>query len=519
MNRSEEKGAALLLTIILLAVLSVMTVSMMFLAQSETWATGNYRLMAQARDAAEAGINKAAHYFLYSYTPPTTAQLALYERNDPPVSCASGYPVKVLASCDPVILSADPNQSANYPDSAITTAYNAAGQGTLTAGNQPMQYNTYAEMLGMILVPNSVLGDKPALRWKINSTGKISGVQNADVEVSAIMDQPITPLFGYAVFATYDSSDCSTPALSFGSGATTGSYDSSQPPPPTILQTDGDVGTNGTLDTSANNTTIYGSLSTPRTGVGTNKVCDGSGNVLAWQQQGGDVTEGVIKLPQAIDYPDPPSPVPTPPTGLLNLNNNCGSLPPTACNYSNPNFTLQPTCPTSGSPPESPAQCPVGSTNLYPDVNVNAGKKIILKGGTYNFNSLKLGANAELVVDPCCGPVVINVAGAGLSQSAPALDLGSGIVTNTSLKSSNLQFLYNGTNEVKLSGGAATASVVYAPNAYINFTGGGTFYGSVVGHVVKVTSNNLAINYDNKLKKKFYTPGDYMMQAFTWKKF
>ena len=52
MNRERQKGAALVLTLILMAVLSVMTVSMMFLSQSETWSTHNYKLMSQARDAA-----------------------------------------------------------------------------------------------------------------------------------------------------------------------------------------------------------------------------------------------------------------------------------------------------------------------------------------------------------------------------------------------------------------------------------------------------------------------------------
>ncbi|MBI2818704.1 MAG: pilus assembly PilX N-terminal domain-containing protein [Acidobacteria bacterium] len=514
MNQSKQRGAALILTMILLAVLSVMTVSMMFLSQSETWSTANYRLMSQARDAAEAGVNKTAHFILYSYNPPQTpAQVALFDRTVYPVTSGNA----------PVVLSADPDVAPNYPIVADQTAFDTAGtgaKGTLTAGTQPMTYESTARMLTMNMVTNSVLGDKPALRWELTSGGKITGIQGAEVEISAIIDQPMSPLFGYAVFATYDSSNCSTAALDFGSGATTGSYDSSAVVPgvpPVILQTDGDVGTNGTLGTSGGNTTIYGSLSTPRTGVGTNKVCDSSDNPLAWQQSSGTVTEGVIKLPQALDYPTPPAPVPLPPTGNLNLNNNCGSLSPLSCNYVNPNFTLQPTCAASGIPPAASPTCPVGSTNLYPDITVNAGKKIHLGPGTYNFNSLKLGAGAELVVDG--GPIVINIAGTGLQQSAPALDLGSGIVTNVSLNSSNLTFMYAGKNEVKLSGGAATASVVYAPNADIKFSGGGTFYGSIVGRTVTVTSSNLAINYDNKLKKKFYFPGQYMMQAFTWKKF
>src|SRR2546422_5233261 len=46
---------------------------------------------------------------------------------------------------------------------------------------------------------------------------------NAHVEVSAILERAITPVFTYAVFAT--SNGCS--ALTFGGGGTTDSYDSS----------------------------------------------------------------------------------------------------------------------------------------------------------------------------------------------------------------------------------------------------------------------------------------------------
>src|SRR5260370_39490659 len=64
MIRSNEKGAALLITLILVLVLSVMTASMMFLAQSETWSSLNYRLMTQGRYGAEAGLHAASNYLI-----------------------------------------------------------------------------------------------------------------------------------------------------------------------------------------------------------------------------------------------------------------------------------------------------------------------------------------------------------------------------------------------------------------------------------------------------------------------
>ena len=77
MSRKNEKGVALILTLILLAVLSVMAVSLLFMAQAETWSGMNYRLMTQARYGAEAGIHKAANFLQStSYTAPTATQIA-----------------------------------------------------------------------------------------------------------------------------------------------------------------------------------------------------------------------------------------------------------------------------------------------------------------------------------------------------------------------------------------------------------------------------------------------------------
>jgi len=70
MKRSNEKGTAMLFAIILVLVLSVMAASMMFLSQSETWSSMNYRLMTQARYGAEAGIHMTANFLLNNYAPP-----------------------------------------------------------------------------------------------------------------------------------------------------------------------------------------------------------------------------------------------------------------------------------------------------------------------------------------------------------------------------------------------------------------------------------------------------------------
>ena len=58
-TRHNERGIALVLALFLMSALSVLAASLMFLSQTETYASMNYRMMSQARYAAEAGVQKA----------------------------------------------------------------------------------------------------------------------------------------------------------------------------------------------------------------------------------------------------------------------------------------------------------------------------------------------------------------------------------------------------------------------------------------------------------------------------
>ena len=58
------------------------------------------------------------------------------------------------------------------------------------------------------------------------------------------------------------------------------------------------------------------------------------------------------------------------------------------------------------------------------------------------------------------GPVVVNIA--GQSQATP-IDFSSGSVTNSSFNASAFQVMYGGSGNIKLTGGASTAMVIYAP--------------------------------------------------------
>src|SRR5205814_2160529 len=102
--------------------------------------------------------------------------------------------------------------------------------------------------------------------WEITAHGDMTGVRNAESQVSAVLERQITPTFGYAAFATGGS--CG--ALAFNGNGSTDSYDSGSlalnasgaattTPVPDLYG--GNLGTNGNQDDSGNNVTINGTLS------------------------------------------------------------------------------------------------------------------------------------------------------------------------------------------------------------------------------------------------------------------
>src|SRR5579864_104710 len=137
MHTHNERGIALVLTLFLMAALSALGASLMFLSQTETYSSLNYRMMSQSRYAAESGVHKASNFLLDTaqYQPPTTGTggdlLTNYDRTKSPVLCAAGG----CTVGQPIILSATPGQASNYPVAAVSTAFNTAAQGTLAAGS------------------------------------------------------------------------------------------------------------------------------------------------------------------------------------------------------------------------------------------------------------------------------------------------------------------------------------------------------------------------------------------------
>ena len=146
--KSNERGIALVLALFLMTALSILGASLMFLSQTETYASMNYRMMSQSRYAAEAGIHSVANYLLdqTKYALPNTA----LNPSDPITGIydLTKSPVTLIANNQPIVLSWDTTKS-NYPRASVVTAFAAASQGTLTAGTQGLSFKTTATLLTM----------------------------------------------------------------------------------------------------------------------------------------------------------------------------------------------------------------------------------------------------------------------------------------------------------------------------------------------------------------------------------
>ena len=479
----------MVLALLFMLALSSLGAAVMVLSRTETLSSVNYRMMSQARYGAESGVHKAAHFLLNGYALPGSVADPLANFD------TTVTPVRYLGQ--PVVLSTLSGVAANYPVAATQTAFGTAAQGTLTAGAATVAYTASAELMSMrSVVPYGANTATVVQTWRITARGSIQGAREAEVEVSALLERQVVPAHTYAAFAT--SGGCG--ALSFSGGVRTNSYDSSNMTlvngVPSIDNTWGHVGTNGNL-TEGGGSVVNGSLSTPRSGVGN---CS-AGAVTALSQQGNaQVTEGVVALPQSVQYslPDPPAPLPPTSTASIVSTSGCEVLTLTSgsCTGGAGALTLD------------PEGVPMALGNLQ----VTGGSTITLEAGTYSINSLKLTGGSTIVIGS--GPVILNVAG---TDDATPIDFEGGATANESFDPSMFRIHYAGTGTLKLTGGTTVAAIVYAPRANAQIAGSADVYGSVLAATVSATGG-AQFHYDRRLSRDFFTTGPQMMSAFSWKK-
>jgi hypothetical protein len=557
----DESGVALFLALILVSTLSVLTVSMMFLSQSESISSGNYRLMTQARYGAEAGVQKAADYIARNYDPTTLAVL------DAAYKLAPTSPVMYNGSAVVLSSSTDPNHASNYPDAATVAAFKAATTGSMVAGNSTINYTAYATLVAMGTIDDAYTGlTKVVQTWQVTSDATIAGIRRSTVEVSAIIDAPKVPALSFAAFSTSQLCD----SLHFKGNVKTNSYNSNDtdyhpfingvanpsysPPqycpagptqgPGCMDNTGGDVGTNGNLDIQGH-VDVKGNLSSPVTGVGS---CVNNNGVAskALTKSGAATVEGgaPLELPQTIKLPTPKTPLTTP-YGPVTLDsgtvaNACALLhaPAGTCTVggvggntvtlsSPPGFTLPPLTLSN-------------SVNLVLTATTG-GPAGTVTSAEYDFSSITLTGQSSLAVktDAPTHSVAAYLTGkyADNTDIATVMDFQGGAAASDATfgavqgcqacspyDASLLGFYYGGEGTISMVGNSSAAATVYAPNAAATFSGTSDLYGSIVAKTLFIDgggggANGISVNFDQSLSGTGVTAGTPMLTSFSWKKY
>jgi hypothetical protein len=560
----DERGVAMFMTLMLVTTLSVLTVSLMFLSQSESFSSGNYRLMTQARYGAEAGVQKAADYILNTdFMAAAPNLVGLIPTTSSPVQFNG----------KDVILSSDPAHLSNFPDAAVIPAFQAATSGQLVAGNSTISYTSYATLLSIDQITDGYTGvAKLVQTWQITSDATIAGIRKSTVEVSAIIDSAKVPTISYGAFGT--NPGCGS--LSFSGHVKTNSYDSSAIDPATNLPyagntvppekgTGGDVGTNGNM-TINGNVDVNGNLSSPQVGVGS---CT-TGNVTACTGCSLSFAQGsMIHLPQLVQLPTPKTP-PISPLGSANSPitvHSCADVGLTAtnCAYSGGVLTLTNTTPAGwptaqgypvGTPPPSLTLpfIDVGTLVLTASSDPNVSNN-------YNFNGINMqngdfqiqspgkayGVKVNISgLNPDGTPLTtdvfhmqagaeaggFNVSAAATAASASPSTLCSAAACDTlqhpytcpncsQYDASLLQIIYGGYGNVQLQGHPSAAAVFYMPNATAVFGGNSGLNGALIASTLSINGggNAININYDQSLSGKGQTASAPMISSFSWKKY
>jgi len=600
-RNAAEKGSALIFALLAILVLTVLGATVMFTSQSQTWTSLNYRQTAQARYAAEAGVQATINWLSNStgtnaYVPPTMASSYTgFTVTAYPVTCAAAGS-GCSSTTAPVTLSSTSSGNSNYPDggTAAGNFVTAMGNGTVP-GVSGASYATTATLLRMPPATATVswLTGPAVQTWQITSTGTVKGVTTSTVQVVETFDRYTSPVFTNGLETT--SNACGSITFtspgsytdSYNSNLNNGAYSSTL----NSQASGGNIQTNGNVYLGAG-VTVNGTITAENTIVATSNQAGTSPNppclngVTNKSGYGATATAGpppkpafdqgtfkepaslVAKLPWGCTaQPCYPPPVViagvTEPniTTAQNINSQCASM--TGCstgaavnvydgNGSNHSgSTISANVYTLA--PGSYGNLVIGNTSSNPaDVTV-----VHVSAGTYNINSIDMGSSdAQVVVDS--GPVVFNMVGncssgcptesglpsgfssteivhisgaGGLNACKPA-SVGVGTVANpgsygnvtcSTAKTpfngipSNMQFVYGGTNTVRL-GGMPFAAAIYAPAAGYYTPGAPVgLYGSVIASMFNDSSGS-PWHYDNALGATGMKVGGYKSLGFTWTK-
>jgi hypothetical protein len=139
---------------------------------------------------------------------------------------------------------------------------------------------------------------------------------------------------------------------------------------------------------------------------------------------------------------------------------------------------------------------PASAYNIATGVfSQGGGPTVTLAPGTYCFKSLNLQGGSTLSVS---GATTINLTG---DASNFVLNIQGGSIANTTSDPSNLVINSSAntpsgcSNCFLIDGGSQTYMKIYAPNTVVQFTGGGTVRGQIIGKEVYLSGNSNVMAY------------------------
>jgi Tfp pilus assembly protein PilX len=561
--KRSERGAALVFALLSILVLSILAVAIMSTSQAQIWTSLNYRLTAQGRYAAEAGVQSTMGWLANTYTPPSTADLASYTLTTNPVQY-NGNPV-VLSSV---------TTATNYYDSVSAHYSGFAGAAAGQLPNESnVSYATTATLLRMAPVTGvSYLAGSGGVTqtWQINSVATISGIRSSTVQVVETFERTSQPVYQYGLEAL--GTGCG--AITLAGGDYTDSYNSSAGTYASqTAGTQGSIATNGNvnLGNTGGNAVVHGNIgsSNPSTGAcPAHGVTDaGTGNYTALTS----VPPMPVKLPWGCTAtPCYPPATPALVTGTQDISTACAGGGISGCAKGTPGCTTG-ACTTIGIHPYGESAVTANVYTLTPgsygDLKIDNSDVVHVTAGTYNVNSLNFGTiaqnfNGQIVVDS--GPVIFNIVGncgggtcptanepsgympAGWTNPQTAVIYGAGFAgfnvcalgvvalkpgdaTHTTCGTSstygvtatpaNFQLVYGGTDLIRV-GGMPNAAVTYAPLAsYLSPGGAVGYYGSIIAGQFADTAQS-PFHYDTAEQTTILKLGPYLpVGGFSWSKF
>jgi hypothetical protein len=503
-KNNQEHGVALLFALFTLLLISAIAVSLVFMTNTETSVNSNYRTERVSAFAAKSGMEEvrdrlpaliaagqlgtlptqgafppAAGSVLYllneGATPGTVQPWAAGNAytddelcHDFPVLPQTASDVRCTTAPSPAWLL--PTVTSNYPWNGtaaalgykwvrVTLKQNASNPQYLVnnvgapATQVCMNSGNNEVLLNLVGNPtNNCQGMTPSTMpvylitaLAASATGSTRRMVQAEVAIP-----PAQP-FPWGLYAT--GNQC--PALSFSGGGNsnpaTDSYNSKNGAYGGGNQsnTGGDVGSNGGVSLGGH-AQIGGAVGVQSlTGIPPNPCVGGdystTGNAGIYNP-GNSLPGNITQIIAPFTFPTPPNPTPLP---------------------------------TAASPqPGNPAV-----PGTYGNVSLNG--VLTLAPGVYNFNSLSIqGGNGALTVNPP-GAVVLNFP----STSANPISISGQGILNSTLIPNDLQINYGGTGTVSISGQGASYAIVDAPNAALNVSGNGDYFGRLIGKTITYSGN------------------------------